>query len=330
MNKTNVTVLVTGVCAIIGQGVVKSLRAARPDVRIIGVDRNNSGLGRFCCDVFYVKPPVEENTQEYVDFWEHLLSTEDVALVLPGLDVDMHFLLKQQVRLEQKGCRIALNNINLIKKSYDKWLFGEELEAHGFTRIPSTLERTWTACRQALGGGPLLMKPRKGNGSRGVVRIDNEADFQYWSKVSDGDFMVQRFIGSDELEFTIGAFGLGNGEALPPIIFRRSLSVAGNTQFAEVVSHTSLSEEVSRLARHFHPVGATNYQFRIEGKTPYLLEINPRFSSSTSLRAAFGYNEAAMSIMFYLEGCHPAPPDIKMGRGWRYSEDYVAYASDSV
>lgn len=318
------TVLVTGVGAIIGQGIVKSLRASRPDIRIVGLDRNADGLGRYWCDVFYAKPRCEEDTQEYATFWQDLLRSEKVALVLPGLDMDMHFLREHRETLEQAGCRIALNNPNLIVQAFDKWLFGEQLEANGFPRIPATLERTWARCRAALGDGPLLLKPRKGNGSRGIARIETEEDFQYWSRKSGGDFMIQKFVGHDDLEFTVGAFGLGEGRTLPPIVFRRRLSVAGNTQYAEVVSHDTLSAEVQRLARHFHPVGPTNYQFRMEGDTPYLLEINPRFSSSTSLRTAFGYNEAAMSVAFYLESSEPALPALKPGRAWRYFEDFIA------
>jgi len=329
MRRPETNVLVTGVGAIIGQGIVKSLRVARPDIRIVGVDRSEDGPGRYCCDVFHVKPRVDESTQEYVTFWQQLLQKEDVALVLPGLDVDMHFLLTKKATLEQNGCRIALNNPTLIAQAYDKWLFGEQLHSHGFHRIPATLERSWAGCRQVLGEGPLLLKPRKGNGSRGIARIEDEAEFRYWSRKSDGDFMVQKFIGSDELEFTAGAFGLGGGRSLPPIIFRRRLSIAGNTQFAEVFSNDTLSDQVARLASHFQPLGPTNYQFRMDGDIPYLLEINPRFSSSTSLRTAFGYNEAAMTVAYYLDGVQPTPPNIRPGRAWRYFEDYVTYASDS-
>src|SRR5690606_653716 len=127
-------------------------------------------------------------------------------------------------------------------------------------------------------------------------------DFDYWSARSRDAFLIQKYVGSDDAEYTVGAFGLGEGRMLPPIIFRRKLSVAGNTQYAEVVENAVLSEAVTRLAAVFKPLGPTNYQFRLEGGTPHLLEINPRFSSSTSLRAAFGYSEAVMAVDFYLRG----------------------------
>ena len=193
-------------------------------------------------------------------------------------------------------------------------------------RMPPQPRLCWTPllCRQKACPRPLLLlKPRQGNGSRGIAVLRDADDFAYWIRRSKDAFLIQKFIGSDDQEYTVGAFGLGDGKALPPIIFRRKLSVAGNTQYAEVVDHPVLAAAVERLAAIFKPVGPTNFQFRMAGDVPYLLEINPRFSSSTSLRAAFGYNEAALAVQFHLTGKVPAAPTIIRGRGWRYYEDLV-------
>lgn len=321
--KGPLTALVTGVGAIIGQGIIKSLRGVGRDIRVIGIDRNTEGLGPSLCDSFYAKPRCEESSAEYLQFWQNLVLKEAVNIVLPGLEVDVQFLVENCAAVEVSGARVVLNNRLLIEQSADKWAFGQVLAENGFPRIPATLARTWQACQEELGHGPLLLKPRRGNGSRGIVKIENEADFSYWTHKVDQNFLIQKFLANDDMEFTVGAFGLGDGETLPPIIFRRKLSVAGNTQFAEVVTHTQLSDEVYRLAKHFKPLGPTNYQFRFDNNIPYLLEINPRFSSSTSLRAAFGYNEAKLSIEFYLEASNPEPPKVVSGKGWRYYEDYV-------
>ena len=71
------------------------------------------------------------------------------------------------------------------------------------------------------------------------------------------------------------------------------------------------------------PLGPTNFQYRVENDTAYLLEINPRVSSSTSLRTAFGYNEAEMAIDFFVEKHTEVNPIIKRGTAVRYISDYV-------
>ncbi|MCV9962647.1 ATP-grasp domain-containing protein [Pararhizobium sp. BT-229] len=317
-----ITVVVTAVGALIGQGIIASLRRAGLPARVIGVDRDPRGIGRYWCDDFFAKPVVEEDSAEYLAFWKDLLVREDVDLVLPGLELDVLFFSRNRASFADIRTRIVLNDPAVIELAQDKWDFGEELQRLGLPAIPARLNLGWEECVRDL-GTPLLLKPRQGNGSRGIAVLRDEDDFNYWSRKSRDAFLIQKFIGSDEQEFTVGSFGFGDGTALAPIIFRRKLSVAGNTQYAEVVDHPVLVAAVEKMATLFKPLGPTNYQFRMEDETPYLLEINPRFSSSTSLRAAFGYNEAAMSVEFYLHGRKPQMPDILPGRGWRYYEDYV-------
>ncbi|HTO31750.1 MAG TPA: ATP-grasp domain-containing protein [Pararhizobium sp.] len=317
-----ITVVVTAVGALIGQGIIRSLRLSGLKMRVIGVDRDANGIGRYWCDTFFAKPAFDEDSEAYLDFWTDLLRDEAVDLVLPGLELDVLFFSRNRAAFAELDARIVLNGSAVIELAQDKWDFGLELERLGLPAIPALLGAGFADCVRDL-GLPLLLKPRQGNGSRGIAVLKDEDDFNYWSRKSSDEFLIQKFIGNDEQEFTVGAFGFGDGTALPPIVFRRKLSVAGNTQYAEVVDHPVLADTVEKLAAIFRPVGPTNYQFRMDGETPYLLEINPRFSSSTSLRAAFGYNEAVMSVEYYLWGQRPAAPDIRPGRGWRYYEDYV-------
>ena len=73
------------------------------------------------------------------------------------------------------------------------------------------------------------------------------------------------------------------------------------------------------------PEGPVNFQFRFENGEYYLLEINPRISSSTSIRTAFGYNEAEMCMEWYLEHNAPANRNIKQGMALRYIDEWVKW-----
>lgn len=321
----SVNILVTGVGAIIGQGIIKSLRQSRYSVRIVGMDRSDRSPGPSLCDLFIQKPPCEENETEYLDFWERILQAEKIDLVLPGLEVDVTFLDQQRKRFERLDATLVLNRHELIALSSDKWIFGEELHRHGLPGIPSAIPETWNEALELLGPSPLLFKPRHGNGSRGIVRLDNETDFLYWRAKSGHDWMLQRIVGTDQSEYTVGVFGFGDGLSVKPITFQRRLSGAGNTLEAEVISDPVIEHAAVELTGIFKPLGPTNYQFRKEGDIAYLLEINPRFSSSNSLRSAFGYNEAEMAIDYFLFDILPSPPQIRQGIAWRYSEDFVVY-----
>ncbi len=325
------TVVVTGVGAIIGQGIVRSLRATGRPFRIIGVDRSVNNPGAYFVDRFIAKAKVDESSGSYFDYWMDLIERESVDVILPGIEIDSFFFHKNRDFFRSLNVTVVLNESRLIEVTSNKWLFLKELSKLGYPTIPSARPSSWREALATLGEPPFLLKPLKGNGSRGIVRISNEFDFNYWSSSTTVEWMLQKIVGNDDEEFTVGVFGLGAGRYLKPIVFRRRLSIAGNTQHVEVVNkHSLIDVSVDYLCRHFCPVGPTNFQYRIERSVPYLLEINPRFSSSNSLRTAFGYNEAAMSISFYHDKIQPQLSPLLSGQAWRFYEDYVVYDRDNI
>jgi carbamoyl-phosphate synthase large subunit len=322
-----VHVLVTGIGAIIGQGIIRSLKASGRSVKIIGLDRSARPPGPGWCDLFVQKPRCDEGSDAYLDFWLELIRKERIDLVLPGLEIDMLFLDGQRATLAKQcdSCALALNHSALIALAGDKWLMHQFLEGHGMPVIPTTVGAGWDEALAVLGAAPILLKPRQGNGSRGIVHLHDREDFSYWTRKASEPWMLQRIVGSDDEEYTVGSFGLGNGQAVAPIVMRRRLSGAGNTLQAEVVEHPLIEKRVAALNALLKPRGPTNYQFRVQGGEAYLLEVNPRFSSSNSLRTRFGYNEARMALEYFLLHRVPRDPEIRCGIGWRYSEDYVVY-----
>jgi carbamoyl-phosphate synthase large subunit len=141
--------------------------------------------------------------------------------------------------------------------------------------------------------------------------------------------LAQPIVGSNDQEFTVAAFGDGEGGVCASITFQRSLAADGSTAKAWVREDEGLNQVVARLCKHFKPIGPTNLQFRRDVYNGWkLLEINPRISSTSSMRSAFGYNEAAMCIQFYLEQRMPTQPVIRNGFAVRYIEDHIIYDRD--
>jgi len=138
--------------------------------------------------------------------------------------------------------------------------------------------------------------------------------------------MVQEIVGDDDHEYTVGVFGLGDGSLSQSIAFSRKLSREGSTAKAQTVNIPELDAEVARLTALFKPIGPTNFQFRLHQGDYLLLEVNPRFSSSLSLRTAFGFNEPEMCLEYFGEKVIPAPAVITQGTAVRYIEDVVTPA----
>jgi carbamoyl-phosphate synthase large subunit len=322
MNNDSYTVLVTGVGAVIGYGVLKSLRQSGYTVKLIGMDIYPDAVGQYWCDHF--EPAIRTDAPEFISFLLSIIWKHNVDLVIPGIEQDVTKMSIERRFLKDSSARLVLNTPELVAMSNDKWLTHLKLVELGLPIIKSYVEGTFDAIAVEV-GLPMLMKPRRSYASKGIHQINTRDDFEYWKNKVGDKFMVQQLIGSDEEEYTAAAFGFGDGTCSEKIIFRRVLSGEGSTAKATVVDDPGISERIDALVRAFQPEGPTNFQFRRHEGELYLLEINPRMSSSTSIRTAFGYNEARMCLEYYLENKRSVVGPIRRGRALRFIEDYIVY-----
>lgn len=318
MKKYNI--LVTGVGAIIGYGLIKSLRKCKYPIRIIGTDIYDDAYGQYLCDKFIVAKPASK--EDYPEWLKSVIIEHKIDLVLFGVEQETIRLAKDIHRLGAEARKIAINKPEVIELSQDKWLMYEFLMSHGIEAIPSMVEGEFDEFVKML-GCPFLLKPRRSYASKGIEKINNVEELEFHRKKTGQQFMVQQIIGDAEHEYTAGSFCYGDGTCNTPIIMRRKLSGEGATAKAEVVECKEIEKTIEALVKLLKPIGPTNFQFRKEKDNYLLLEINPRISSSTSLRTEFGYNEAEMCIEFFVNGNKPGNATIRKGSAIRYIADYV-------
>jgi carbamoyl-phosphate synthase large subunit len=317
------TILVSGASGIVGYGILKSLRSTSMPLRLIGTSIFDYSVAPKYCDTFVKAVPTSNS--DYISWLIKVIREFKVDMIVPGIDADMYKWADNVELLEATGCKILINNLELISLCSDKWLFYERLkEENNPNLIPSSISKDIDEIIEKL-GLPLILKPRHGFGSKGIVRVLTKESFYPYRDKIGADLMVQPLIGDDDNEYTVSAFCDGKGYFSSIITFRRKLSSDGFTEKAEVVEINDLEQVIGRLCRIFKPLGPTNFQFRQQNGVFLLLEINPRISSSTSIRTAFGFNECEMSIVFYLEGRLPVQPKVRKGRAIRYVEDYIVY-----
>jgi carbamoyl-phosphate synthase large subunit len=296
-------------------------------MKLIGTSIYTDSVAPGFCDVFEEVPRTD--APGYLDWLLALMRKHHVDVAIPGIDADMYKWADHVAAIESTGSKVALNSLDLISRCADKWKFYErQLELSLPYAIPSYLEMDFNLLREKC-GLPFLLKPRRGFGSKGIVVVETGEQFASIDPTMHASLMAQPIVGRDDEEFTVSAFCDGRGGYSASMALRRKLSRDGFTEKAEVVDEAEFSEAVRDLCKAFSPIGPTNFQFRKTDRGVKLLEINPRISSSTSIRAAFGYNESLMAVEMALENRMPLQPDIKRGRAVRYTEDFVFY-EDSV
>lgn len=322
------TILVSGASGIVGYGVLKSLRKAPGEYTLIGTTIYYDSVAPAFCDIFELAPKTSED--HYVDWLCGVIKKHKVDMIIPGIEADMQMWNKKREAIQASGVTILLNNPELIDLCSDKWLFYKKLHDAGLQlTIESRIEGTFEEIQSSF-GLPFLLKPRNGFASKGISTIAAREEFGRYEEKLGSVLMAQPIVGNDNEEYSVSAFFDYTSELRCIMGLQRKLAKEGFTEKARVVNLDGAQEAIKKLAELLKPVGPTNFQFRIQENQLKLLEINPRISSATSIRAAFGYNESVMSAEYFLNDVSPAQPEIKQGYAVRYIEDYIFYDSNSI
>lgn len=320
MRKYNI--LVTGVGAIIGYGIINSLRKSKYDCFIVGMDIFDDASGQVWCDSFF--QAILASDDHYIEFLKRKIDEYKIDLVFFGTEQEIKKCYSCKDELGNYYKKLVINSGTAIELSEDKWNTVCFLKENGLNYIQSSIEYDFEQAKR-LFGLPLLLKPRRSYASKGIAKVNTKTEFDEWKKEYGDQFMVQELVGDDNHEYTAATFAFGDGSCINPIVMRRKLSKAGATDKAIIGSVPKINEEIFKIVNILKPIGPTNFQFRYHKGNYLLLEINPRISSSTSIRTLFGYNEAEMCIEYFIEGNKPVNRELLSGKAYRYISETVIY-----
>ncbi len=313
-------ILVTGVGAIIGYGIIQSLKKSKINLTVIGIDIYDDAYGKNTADIFY--QGVLASSPDYIDFINSIVAKEEIDLIIPGIEQDLYALYLNKDKINTK---IVFNNELCTQLSKDKLLTYNYLkENFKLDLIPTIFNKSYDECFDQL-GLPFLLKPKSSYASKGIQIINNKREFDFYTENQIENVIFQKIIGTMNSEFTVSVFGNGDGDYLDSIILKRELSGEGATSKASVVQNKKIEAYITELVKVLKPIGPTNIQLRVENDIPYLLEINPRISSACSLRTSFGYNEPEMCINYFLLNQNIIPSVKKMGSAVRFIDDFITY-----
>jgi carbamoyl-phosphate synthase large subunit len=321
------TILVSGASGVVGYGTLKSLRQSSI-YKLIGSTIYGDSVAPAFCDVFELALPTDD--ENYINWLCGVIKKHKADMIIPGIEADMIAWNKHRDELSKTGTVPLLNNPELIELCSDKWKFYEELKgSKSKVAIETRFGGTFKELVEDF-GLPFLLKPRRGFASKGIVMVESEEVFSEYKNNLGPILMAQPIVGSNDEEYTVSAFFDKENKLLCYMGLRRKLSKEGFTEKAQVVDLPGAKEAMEELADLLKPVGPTNFQFRVQEGQLKLLEINPRISSATSIRTAFGYNESLMSVEYFLDNKLPTQPKIKQGYAVRYVEERIFYDSNNI
>lgn len=313
------TVLVSGASGIVGYGILRSLLKKKEEYFLIGTTIYDESIAPAFCDVFELAVPT--NAENYIDWLCSVIKKHSVDILIPSIEADMYLWNDYRKEIENTGVTLLLNSSGLIELCKDKWNFYKSL----VDDIPEYLIPTTDDLSTNIYGYPYIVKPKRGFGSKGVMKIKNEDDYNENKDKFSNELVMQPIVGTDDDEYTVAGFFDKNHNLIDFLGFKRKLSTDGFTNVAQVVDY-DFKDILIKIASVVKPIGPTNFQFRLAEGTMKLLEINPRISSSTSIRASFGYNESKMAVDYFLDDIVPKKIDknpIINRKAIRYVEEYI-------
>lgn len=256
-----VRVLVTCVGGRLVYDFVRGLRAAEDfDAHIIGVDADPNAAGRLLCDEFHVAPMAEDSSEAYMGFMTSLLDGPGFDVLIPLSEGETRVVARHRQALRENGVAVSVSDSAVVEKMTDKLLMleavkGAGLEAGDFRAIDSS-DDLRSAC-EALGyrGSRVVIKPRRGRGSRGVLIADvTKTDFER--------LLPERFCGTGSVDAIIEA-ATGEGED-----FKEHIAVpyyAGPVFDVDCIARNGVAiDVVARLRQLKNPLWPTSTGHRVD------------------------------------------------------------------
>lgn len=285
------TVLVTGVGGACGSSMVESLKE-ETDHTVVGVDMDPYAAGIQLADGGQSVPAATDST--WPAAMASIVEEFAVDVIVPTVDEELNELAALSQALSGSVPIVAPSR-RVIEMAMDKYQTYLQLREAGHA-VPDTWLAT-DAEQIPASAFPLIIKPRQGRGSRGIQRVDTRkelADALDQSSYTCDELLCQAVVSGTE--YTTSVVGTMENRLLS-IVPKEAVEKDGSTVIGATRTEPTVTASCRELFETLEPAGPINVQQIVDADgTPYTIEINPRFSSTSCLTVAAGVNEFDLLI----------------------------------
>jgi len=260
----------------------------RAGATTVAADVNPLAPALYTADHQALVPRIEDD--DYVPALRDLVAEHDVRLVVPLTDLDQVTLAQSR---DELPALVLLPDTEIVERLGDKYLAHVLFEELGIASPP-----TW------LPNGvpddatfPLLVKARRGFGSRHIYRAEDRAQLGFFLGYTPVDSIVQACLGGEE--FSVDVFSDLDGRCLNAIPRTMIESKGGESIKGMTIRDEPLITLARDVSEKLRLVGPANIQcFREHDGTHFITDINPRFGGGFPLPLAAGghYPELALAL----------------------------------
>ena len=269
----------------------------RAGATTIATDVNELAPALYHADRRALVPRVDD--PRYVGALAELVEVHDVRLVVPLTDLDHLVLAESRDRLGDVVVLVPAPEA--IHRCSDKYLAHRFFCERGIGSPATWLPDELPAALEY----PVLVKARRGFGSRHIYRARDRAELDVFLRHTPVESMVQAVCRGEE--FSIDVFCDLDGRCLNAIPRTMIESKGGESIKGMTIRDDALIELGRLVAEELGLVGPGNVQcFREPDRSLRVTDVNPRFGGGFPLptAAGSGYPELALALA---NGEQPAP-----------------------
>jgi carbamoyl-phosphate synthase large subunit len=309
--KGDSTILVPSASAPAGINTIKSLKMVKYPVRIVASDTNPISAGFFMSDAHEVLPEIDSKL--YITRLFEIIAKHKIGVLMPSSGYDIYRYSEYKEKLLKLGALPIVSDKKTMELCRDK------METFNYLSKKFNLPFT-TLDNKKAGKFPLIAKPRYGKGSKGVIKIDNEDEFNY-VRLKKDTLIFQEYLPGTE--YTIDVLSDLEAEPIIAVPRVRLQTRAGISTIGKIVKNENISETCKSVAKYLKIKGPCCIQMK-ESKEGILkiIEVNPRMGGGTIFTALAGANFPAM-ILDMVNGKKLKIPKISEITIVRYFEEIV-------
>ena len=255
---------------------------------VVASDANPLAPALYHADVRAIAPRVDD--PGYIAALAALVRQHDVRLIVPLTDLDGAILQRGRAEL---GALVLAPSPEIVERMSDKYAAALELAKHGIASPPTWLPDALPAEIPF----PVLVKARKGFGSRNIYRCENREELDFFLRYTPAESMVQRCCQGEE--FSIDIFCDLDGRCLGAIPRTMIESKGGESIKGMTIMDEELMALGRRAAEALPLAGPSTLQcFREPDGTLEVTDVNTRFGGAFPLPTAAGsqYPQLALAI----------------------------------
>lgn len=307
-------ILISGIAGDIGFGVARILRCNHWSGEIHGMDIQSDHAGEFICDFIATSPRADE--ENYLEWLSEYVSRHNIRVFIPTSEAEISKIAFNGIDTIANATIIKTNDL-VIQKCLDKHDCLSYLSSCG---IP--VPEHGLLINEKPNAYPIIVKPRSGQGSKGLLKVFSEKMLPIDSLTS---LVWQTYLEPDNEEYTCPVFR-SEETGTRILIIKRTLQ-GGFTNKGEVINNVQIEKYVDAIAEALELDGVMNVQLRLTNQGPRLFEINPRLSSTLVFRDKMGFCDLSwlLSLRIGLPVADYTPPTAGT-RFYRGVQEFISYA----